>query len=78
MIYVVHILVLIDITGVWLILYVFGIPYGYLGMESGCKSQEVDPAPVTKKAKNSLTLNYSLITYYVYYILQKEFNFIVV
>ena len=33
------------------------IPYDYLGMEFSCKNQEVDLAPVTKKAK---TLNYSL------------------
>ena len=29
-------------------------------MESSCKSQELDPAPVTKKSQNSGTLNYSL------------------
>jgi hypothetical protein len=27
------------------------IPYGYLGMESSCKSQGLDSAPVTKKAE---------------------------
>ena len=32
-------------------LYISEIPYGYWGMESSCKSQELDPAPVTKKAK---------------------------
>ena len=32
-------------------LYFFEIPYGYWGMESSCKNQELDPASVIKKAK---------------------------
>ena len=57
MIDVVHKLVLIDITGVRLILFIFEIPYGYWGMESGCKSQELDE-------KSHIKLLFNHILYY--------------